>query len=241
MATTQPGSPSAAAVKERTNRSAENLSFEKETVTSACSPPAAGREGQTPVRQCPWAGSVSPPSSLQGLSKAAQGAQGNIQGRVVTAQPSWKISPCAGAAENPDTPPMGNAGDRGVGQALPQGSVLPSPSGWGLPPKLACPCIHPGEHSRGRRCRSPSQAGNYHVPGSAVMSPGARLPSKQFTGRSSSKSRVPGKGPVMDAQDTGAKLPPPGGRGTADEEKALGVRGRKRQRQERSGERDRWW
>lgn len=24
----------------------------------------------------------------------------------MTAQPSWKIPPCAGAAENPDTPPM---------------------------------------------------------------------------------------------------------------------------------------
>lgn len=42
-----------AALKERTNRSAEKLSFEKETITSSCSPPAAGREGQTPCPAVP--------------------------------------------------------------------------------------------------------------------------------------------------------------------------------------------
>lgn len=70
---------------------------------------------------------------LQRLSKAAQEAQGKNQGRVPTAHPSWKIPLCAGAAENPDTPAMRDcrgSGFRvqGVGQALPQGSVLPSPS-----------------------------------------------------------------------------------------------------------------
>lgn len=43
---------------------------------------------------------------LQRLSKAAQEAQGKNQGRVPTAHSSWKIPPCAGAAENPDTPAM---------------------------------------------------------------------------------------------------------------------------------------
>lgn len=37
VATTQPGSPSAAALKERTICSAEKLSFEKETITCSCS------------------------------------------------------------------------------------------------------------------------------------------------------------------------------------------------------------
>lgn len=73
------------------------------------------------------------------------------------------------------------------------------------------------------------------------------MPSKQFTGRFLQQEPSPREGagsaavPVMDAKDTGAKLPPPGGGETADEEKGSGVRGRKRQREERSGGRDRWW
>lgn len=199
-------------------------------LTSSCFP-VAGRGTRKDKSPCPGSAPQPPPSP--GAEKSCLGSTreepGERWGRPPT--PGLENLPCfavlcAGAAENPDPLPARAARVRRAGvQVRPLRQMANFLLG------TVCPqaCIHPCERPRpavqvpARLALGiagahqpvplswqvlrpvPSQADNYRLPDSVVMSPGAHFPSKQFSWqilqRKPSPTEGPGRtaAPVMDA------------------------------------------